>query len=152
MARSIGLIAMSAKPYHAAHDTLIRDAASENDEVHVYVSTSDRKRPGEFAISGSDMYTIWRLYIEPSLPDNVVVKYGGAPVAHVYKEIGLANDNKSDNTYTIYTGAKDVEQNFPEKSLVRYAGGLFANGQVKIKLSREELAGVTGTVMRKYLK
>ena len=59
----IGLIAMSAKPFHAGHDGLVRMAAGECDAVHLYVSLSDRKRPGEIPILGSDMQIIWTRYI-----------------------------------------------------------------------------------------
>ena len=41
---------MAAKPYHAGHDGLVRIAASENDEVLLFVSTSDRTRKGEMCI------------------------------------------------------------------------------------------------------
>ena len=53
--KTIGLVPMSAKPYHTGHDGLVRIAASENDEVLLFVSISDRKRPGEMPLLGSDM-------------------------------------------------------------------------------------------------
>ena len=84
----IGIVAMSAKPFHAGHNSLIKFAAGheileplvklgfskqENDEVNVYVSYSSRgvkKRtrkgisydeviPGEAPVFGKDMEYIW---------------------------------------------------------------------------------------------
>ena len=54
----IGLVPVSAKPYHAGHHYLIETAASKNDKVIVYASTSDRKRKGEFPVSGRVMQLV----------------------------------------------------------------------------------------------
>ena len=55
----IGLIPISAKPFHEGHMSLIRKASDECKKVIVYVSTSDRKRKGEITIFGEDMLIIW---------------------------------------------------------------------------------------------
>lgn len=152
MIMKIGLIAMSAKPYHAGHDGLVRWASKENDKVYLYVSLSDRKRPGEIPILGTDMQLIWHEQIEPSLPDNVNVTYGGSPVANVYKNLGDANDNASDDVFQIYADPEDLTQNYPEKSLIKYCGNLYANGQIILKpIERSQTVNVSGTKMRKYL-
>jgi ATP sulfurylase len=149
---TIGLIAMSAKPFHAGHAGLISWAAKENDEVHLYVSLSDRKRPGELVILGSDMEQIWKKYIEQSLPKNVRVSYGGSPVANVYKELGEANESGSSDEFTIYADPEDLSQNYPEKSLDKYAGNLYHNGQIILKpIQRSQTVNVSGTKMRQYL-
>ena len=56
---NIGLLPISAKPYHAGHHALVEMAAGANDEVLLYVSISDRKRKGELPISGADMKKVW---------------------------------------------------------------------------------------------
>ena len=59
----IGLVPMSAKPFHEGHMSLIRKASDECKQVIVYVSTSDRKRKGEITIFGEDMQLIWETII-----------------------------------------------------------------------------------------
>lgn len=107
--RSIGLVPMAAKPYHAGHDGLVRIASEENDEVLLFVSTSDRTRKGEMPIYGADMKRIWDDYIEPTLPDNVEVVYGGVPVQQVYAEIEAAESTGDPTvTYKIYSDDEDI--------------------------------------------
>ncbi len=149
----IGLVPMSAKPYHAGHDGLVRLAAQENEKVKVFVSLSDRKRPGEIPIMGSDMSAIWKGHIEPSLPSNVEVQYVPNPVQAVYKEIGDDNVANSENTYKLYSDPTDLSQNFPEKSLVKYAGNLYSRKRIIPRaVQRTETVDVSGTKMRQYLE
>lgn len=79
---NIGLVPMSAKPYHIGHHKLIQIAADQNDCVFVFVSFSGRgvrsikdpsdprtikagarkievPKPGEIPVFGSDMRHIW---------------------------------------------------------------------------------------------
>lgn len=149
----IGLVPMSAKPYHAGHDGLVRLAAQENEKVKVFVSLSDRKRPGEIPILGSDMSAIWKGHIEPSMPSNVDVEYVPNPVQAVYKEIGDDNVSNSENTYKLYSDPTDLSQNFPEKSLVKYAGNLYSRKRIIPRaVQRTETVDVSGTKMRQYLE
>ena len=148
----IGLLPISAKPYHAGHDSLVRLAANENDQVNLYVSTSDRVRPDEFGISGETMQTIWWDYIEPTLPSNVVPDYGGVPVAKVYAELEKAEAEDSQDTYTIYSDEEDI-QKYTDQNLEKSAPTLFANGQIKKRgVSRSETVQVSGTEMRELLE
>lgn len=127
----IGLIAMSAKPYHAGHHALVEMAASENDLVKVFVSLSDRKRPGEMPLLGSDMRTVWADYIEPILPGNVEIVYeGGTPVRRVYTEIQEAERAGSTDVYTVYSDPQDTAVNYPEKYRIKNFPRMYANGQV----------------------
>lgn len=145
----IGLIAMSAKPYHKGHAAMIERAARENDEVHVYVSLSDRKRTGdEVPILGTDMAELWQQTITASLPANVTVSYGGSPVGNVWKELGAANEAHSDDTYTVYGDSDDLAQSFPDNSMDKYCGDLFRAGRVKRGVT-ERLA--SGTTLRQHL-
>lgn len=144
---------MSAKPYTAGHDGLIRIASKECDVVHVYVSLSDRKKPNEFPIYGSDMEKIWKIYIENSLPSNVEVIYGGSPIRKIYEEMGFASENNSQDTYVIYSDPTDLSQNFPIKSIDKYAKNLYDNNLIILRpVDRSETLEISGTKMRSYLK
>lgn len=149
----IGLVPMSAKPYHAGHDGLVRLAAKENDKVKVFVSLSDRKRPGEIPILGSDMQAIWKGHIEPSLPGNVQVIYAQSPVRAVWEEVGNDNTANVENTYRIYSDPEDLAQNYPEKSLIKYAGNLYSKKQIIPRaVQRTETVDVSGTKMRQFIE
>lgn len=141
----VGLVPGSFKPYHAGHDAMIRLAAKENDKVTVFVSVTDRDN-----VSGKAMERIWKEHIEPSLPDNVTIVYGGSPVGNVYKVVGDANQADSTDAFTIYSDPIDAAQNY--KSLDKYAGKLVANGQVKTRaIERSSTVDVSGTQMRQWL-
>lgn len=150
--KKIGIVPISGKPYHAGHDGLVRLAASENDEVHLYVSLSDRKRPGELPITGAAMEKIWKLQIEPSLPDNVIVTYGGSPIANTFDDIGEASEADSDDVYLIYSDPIDAEKNFSDKLLEKYAASLFLKGNVSTRpVQRTSTVNVSGTKMRSFM-
>jgi cytidyltransferase-like protein len=149
----IGLVPGSFKPLHAGHDAVIRLAAKENDKVKVFVSLSDRKRPGEIPILGSDMKAIWKGYIEPSLPGNVQVVYVQNPVKSVWEEVGNDNTTNVENTYRIYSDPEDLAQNYPKKSLIKYAGNLYSKNQIIPRaVQRTETVDVSGTKMRQYIE
>ena len=148
----IGLIAMSGKPVTAGHWSLIDTASKENDLVKVYVSLSDRKRPGEFTILGSDMEAIWKKYLQPALPAGAMVIYGGSPVRKIYEFLQQNNEEGSENTFQIYGDPTDISQNFPTKNMLRYVEDLWKNDQIILrKISREGGIDISGTKMREFL-
>lgn len=148
----IGLIAMSAKPFHAGHGAIIRLAARECDEVHLYVSTSDRARPGEVVILGADMARLWKETIESTMPANVNVVYGGSPIGNIWKELGHANEVGSQDDYVLYSDPIDVEQNFQARFLEKYCGRLYETGHVRLRpVDRSSTVEVSGTRMREFL-
>jgi hypothetical protein len=131
---------------------LITKAAQENDNVLVFVSTSDRKKKGEVPIYGADMEDIWKRYIEPTLPPNVQVEYGGIPVRKVWETLGEAEETGSPEEFTVYSDPTDLSTRFPEKSLLKYTGNLWRNGQITlVPIERSETGGISGTRMRQYL-
>lgn len=149
----IGIVAGSYKPYHAGHDELIRLAASESDVVKLYISTSDRKRKGELPISGTTMEKIWHNFIEPSLPKNVEITYGGSPIRKVYEFLGAENEAGSEDTYVIYSDPDDLSRNFPEGSLEKYMGDLYNRGRIVLEpIQRTSTVDVSGTKMRRWLE
>lgn len=141
----IGLVPMAAKPYHSGHDGLIRIAAQENDKVVVFVSDSNRD-----TVSGAGMGQAWKELIEPVLPSNVEVVYGGGtPVAHVFKTIGEADEAGSKDTFSVYSDAEDIKR---YSTLPKYAPTLMASGQVNMRgVDRGDVIDVSGTQMRVWL-
>lgn len=156
----IGLVPVSAKPYHAGHHSLVEKAASENDKVILFVSTSDRHRKGEFPIDGADMSRIWREELEGIMPGNVEIQYGGSPVRKVYETLGMANDSGSPDTYVVYSDPVDTAQNYPESNLKKYCGNLRDSGQCLLAAEEdpsgftrgEGTPNVSGTKVRRMLE
>tara|TARA_B100000131_G_scaffold102069_1_gene99050 strand:- start:2925 stop:3542 length:618 start_codon:yes stop_codon:yes gene_type:complete len=131
----IGLVPMAAKPYHAGHHALVETAARENEEVLLYVSTSDRKRKGELPIHGADMQNIWTNQIEAILPGNVTPVYGGSPVRKVYDVLIDANEKalqgNLEHVYTVYSDPTDTARNYSPASIQKYFPEAHAAGAVK---------------------
>jgi len=141
----VGLIAGAYRPYHAGHDALIRLAAKENDRVIIFASMSDRD-----TISGEGMMQVWRELIEPKLPANVKVTYGGSPVGHAFKIIGDADQAGSQDVFTVYSDPDDAGR---MATLPKYAPNLTANGQVKFRsVERTSTVDVSGTQMRQWFE
>jgi cytidyltransferase-like protein len=160
----IGLVPMAAKPYHAGHHALVKKAASQNDEVIVYVSTSDRKRKGQLPIMGADMQKIWREQIENILPGNVTPVYGGSPVRKVYEELKAANEKALDGTleniYTVYSDPTDTAQNYSEENRQKHFPSAYAEGHVKFAAEEDPEAftrgvgtpDISGTAVREFIR
>ena len=147
----IALIPMSAKPYHKGHDLLVRLASRECDEVRLFVSTSDRDN-----VSGEAMQQVWDEHIEPSLPDNVYVEYGGSPVRKVWNELGDSNEfaqlPEDYDNYVIYSDPTDLASNFPEEKLRKYVGKIYGMGYVELRpVDRATTARVSGKDCRRML-
>jgi len=150
---NIGIIVLSAKPYHAGHDALVRMAAAENDSVHLYVSLADRARRGEAIVLGGDMEKLWKDTIEGSLPSNVAVTYGsGSPMTNAYEELIEADKDGSLDTFTIYGDEFDLPTCFSNTQLEKHAKNLMDAGQVNLRaVSRSQTVDVSGTEMRRHL-
>lgn len=153
--KTIALIPLAAKPYHAGHDGLVRIASSENDEVHLFVSISDRARTGEMKIDGETMFMIWKDYIEDALPDNVksFIDYTvTAPVSKVYSELENAEAQGSQDVYTIYSDVDDIRK-YTDEMLSKVAPTLFSKGQIQRRgIERTETVDVSGTEMREFIE
>lgn len=144
----IGLVPMSAKPYHAGHDMLVRIASQECDLVKLFVSISSRERPGELPISGHAMSKIWQDYIEQTLPANVDVEYGGSPVGKVFLQLSQAKNENSLETYVIYSDNVDIHANFPDSKISKYEPLHIE----KRGIDRSETVPISGTKMRLALQ
>ena len=142
----IGLVPMSAKPFHEGHMSLIRKASDECKEVIVYVSTSDRKRKGEITIFGEDMQIIWQTIISKYLPQNVRCEYGGSPVGNVYKKLEEATIINDETTYAIYTGQEDAN-----RYSSKYYASIIDRVYLRTLARGEDTMPISGTLMRSYL-
>ena len=149
---TIGLVPMSAKPFHQGHFMLIERAATECDEVYVFGSLGDRKRSGEVPIVGSTMDMIWHRYLEGIMPHNVDVEYVKVPVRAVYEHLGEAEESGSTSDFAIYGDPTDVEANFPPARLVKYCPRLISAKKItNIGVNRTSTFDVSGTRMREML-
>ena len=157
----IGLVPVSAKPYHVGHHSLVMIASEENDQVILFVSTSDRKREGEFPVLGSAMQRIWSEELEAIMPSNVSIEYGGSPVRKVYQAIEQACSTGDENDiYTVYSDPEDTSQNYPEVSREKYMEPMCSLGRVIFaaeedpgKFTRGEgTPNVSGGKLRHYLE
>ena len=130
---SVGLVPMAAKPFHAGHMALIELASQQNDQVKVYVSLSDRARPGEFPIYGKQMQRIGQEHLLNIMPENVDIDFlpgGVQPVRMVYETLGNASDTNSANIWRVYSDPVDTNQNYKEAYRQKYFGNAYNNGQV----------------------
>ncbi len=157
----IGLVPVSAKPYHAGHHALVEMAAAENDLVKLFVSTSDRSRKGEFPILGDDMIRVWKEELEGIMPGNVEIEYGGSPVRKVYDALGIADkDPGNEDTLVVYSDPTDTAQNYPEKNLEKYCPTLRASGNCVLAAEEnpnaftrgEGTPNISGTKVRTMLQ
>ena len=152
----IGIVPMSAKPYHAGHDALIKLACSECSEVVVFVSTADRVRKGEYPIKASTMRKVWDDQIITSLPDSVFIQFVPNPVGAVYELIGdrnTASETDDEELLIVYSDPIDMERNFPEQSMMKYGERLVRKRLLgRRHVPRETTVDVSGTQMRAWLQ
>ena len=135
-------------------------AAGENDQVILYVSTSDRKRKGQIPILGADMQRVWQEELEPIMPGNVSIEYGGSPVRNVYVELERADQANSDDVYVVYSDPVDTARNYPEPNRMKNFGDLYSRGNVLFAAEEDPAAftrgvgtpDVSGTAMRAALE
>lgn len=154
MSTVVGVVPMSAKPYHVGHDQLIRLALFECEEVVVFVSNADRVRKGEFPVKGETMREIWTEHIMKTFPDEVYVSFVPNPVSAVYTLLGDSDkDPNNTDSFRIYSDPTDMERNFPPKSISKYMPELVARQRVVRRLvPREATVDVSGTQMRAWLQ
>ena len=149
----IGLIAMSAKPYHKGHEELIRIASQECDEVYLYVSVLDRKRKGEKAISGEDMKFIWEVYLHKTLPGNVTLELcSESPLKNVWRRLEYSELSDSEDTHNVYGDPQDLDAGYKIDYLKKSCPNLVANNLIVLNpISRDTTVNISGTDMRKFL-
>lgn len=154
--KTIGLIPIAGKPLHIGHWKLIEKAASENDNVVVYTSLTDRIKKGEFPIHGEDFIIIWSDIFIPALPRNVKVKLVDSPVRSVMHELGwfeqsLTQDAAEVPNIKLYSDKSDVEVNFKDEDLKKYPELLKLGKIEKVGVERTSTVNISGTKMREFL-
>jgi len=130
----IGLIGMSAKPYHAGHHAIVEKAADENEEVKLFVSLTDRARKGEVPIRGSDMLRVWEEHLIPIMPQNVTVELGSSPspVQKIYQVLAQAEEVGSEDTFTVYSDPTDTAVCYPDENRIKYFPTLYSKGRPEV--------------------
>lgn len=154
MRKTIALIGGGFKPFTKGHYMLVSQAASEADEVYLFVSTGDRARPGQLPIFwASQMKKIWDTYLEKAMPSNTQVEYVKNPTSAMWTVLGNANDDSNDhNTYLIFGGDDDLPRYFTEKSQLKYIPRLVENDQIELRtFSREDNVNISGTELRNFI-
>ena len=151
----LGIVAGSFKPYHAGHHKMVEIAAENNDQVYLFVSTTDRLRKGEHPLYGKDMRKVWNDHLNGILPNNVhlyLLGPGQAPIRSVYELLEDASKKGMDDYFTIYSDPVDMSRNYREASLIKSVGEDFLQNQIeKRPLDRNETVPVSGTDMRRHL-
>ena len=90
----LGLIPMSAKPFHIGHEFLINRAANDCSHVIVFVSIKDRERKGELKILGKHMKDIWDEHLIKVMPQNVTIQFSaGSPIKDAYQKLSDLKDS-----------------------------------------------------------
>ncbi len=158
----IGLVPMSAKPYHKGHHYLVESAAVTNDKVIVFVSLSDRIKKNEFPIKGSLMADVWINELSSVMPKNVELIFGGSPVRKVYEYLDNKSSENSEDVITIYSDNVDTRSNYSESARLKYMEPMYSQGKVRFaseefpeNFTRGTAGGapnISGTMMRGYLK
>ncbi len=118
----LALLAISGKPYHAGHHSLVTRASNENDLVLVFVSYTSRgvkvstkkgqktegPMTGEVPVFGQDMAYIWENLLLPNLvikSNTKIIPPSGlsaSPIRNVYDTIDkLYNSIKNDDKFVV---------------------------------------------------
>lgn len=152
-ANKVAVIPMAAKPFHAGHDSLIRQAVSDgNDSIIVFVSTGGREE-----VTTEDMIPLWRDFYIPGISsqygDKVIIRFSEAPMREA---LLIAKDLVSRGKKTIvrlYGGVDSAGENDAQQ---RVDSILSKNPEIKdrilpVAVSRSATGGVSGTAMRSYL-
>lgn len=148
----VGLIAGGFKPFTSGHYFLVQKASQENDLVHLFVSTKDRTRPGEFPITWDKMKQVWKI-LKKHMPKNVVVHFSENPTTDQYKILIDAEVDESDsNVYNIYADAKDIKRYDNPRIKERTLPRLYSNDQLIFhSFERASAVNVSGTKVRQAL-
>lgn len=139
---------MSGKPVHKGHMMAIQQAANECDEVMVFVSLVDRKKPGEVPIFGSDMELIWKTQLEGIMPSNVKISYVRVPVRSAYEFADKVEKSGKSSMVFFYSDQEDLDSNFSDKSMEKYFPRLTSLGLIEKHPTKRFFSG---TKMRELL-
>ena len=158
MKYDLGLIPMSAKPFHAGHYYLVQKAAAECHVVKLFVGTGNRTKGAGKSITGDQMLHLWKEVFEPLMPgsNNIQFVYKGVPVRNVYETLDYIKEEDLGSTVAVYSG-NEVEKN--GKTLIWNRYHKLINDSywkdtlsfVSVNRGEEGSPDVSGTQMRKDL-
>ena len=158
MKYDLGLIPMSAKPFHNGHYYLVQKAAAECHIVKLFIGTGNRTKGNGKAITGDQMLHLWKEIYEPFMPasDNIQFVYEGVPVRNVYETLDHIKEENLETKVAVYSG-NEIEKN--GKSLIWNRYHKLINDSywkdtltfVSVKRGEEGSPNVSGTQMRKDL-
>ena len=158
MKYDLGLIPMSAKPFHDGHYYLVQKAAAECHVVKLFVGTGNRTKGTGKSITGDQMLHLWKEVYEPLMPasNNIQFVYEGIPVRNVYETLSCIKEENLESTVAVYSG-NEIEKN--GKTLIWNRYHKLINDSywkdtlsfVSVNRGEEGSPDVSGTQMRKDL-
>lgn len=158
MKYDLGLIPMSAKPFHNGHYYLVQKAAAECHVVKLFIGTGNRTKGAGKAITGDQMLHLWKEIYEPLMPNssNIQFVYEGVPVRNVYETLDYIKGENLGTNVAVYSG-NEIEKN--GKSLIWNRYNKLINDVywkdtltfVSVKRGEEGSPNVSGTQMRSDL-
>lgn len=141
----IAILVMAAKPYTKGHDLLIRLAATENEQVCVFVSTKERQnRKDELKVTFKTMNKVWEKVL-PSLPKNVDICFSARPLVDAYTLIA-----ETGTRAIVYSDPCDMEEKFGERTAKKFLKEAETSFSKRI-VQRCSTDDVSGTDMRRWL-
>jgi len=151
-AQKIAIIPMAAKPFHAGHDSLIRQAFEDGCEsVIVFLSTGGREE-----ITSEDMIPLWRKVYIPGITrvygKNVSIRFTDSPVKDA--AVFARNFAAQKGVQVMIYGGIDEEGNNEAQQRVDMILSKNPDLGDKIKavgVERSMTGGISGTVMRGFL-
>lgn len=158
MKYQLGLIPMSAKPFHAGHYHLVRKAVTECSSVKLFIGAGNRNKGSGKSISGEKMLYLWKVYFSRYMPEknNVSFVYEGVPVRNVYENLESLKSENSQIKVAVYSG-NEIEKN--GKTLIWNRYNKLINDPywkdnltfVSVKRGEEGSPDISGTQMRSFL-
>ncbi len=158
MKYQLGLIPMSAKPFHSGHYYLVKKAVTECSSVKLFIGTGNRNKGTGKSITGEKMMHLWKNFYQPYMPNknNIEFVYEGVPVRNVYEELDRIKSNEEKTSVAIYSG-NEIEKNGKTLIWNRYNklinDSYWANTLTFVSVERgiDHTTKISGTDMRMYL-
>lgn len=158
MKYDLGLIPMSAKPFHAGHYYLVQKAAAECHIIKLFIGAGNRTKGEGKSITGDQMLHLWKEVYTPLMPDsnNIQFVYEGVPVRNVYETLDFIKKENLETKVAVYSG-NEIEKN--GKTLIWNRYHKIINDPywkdnltfISVKRGEEGSPNVSGTQMRKDL-
>ena len=147
----VGLIPIGGKPVTAGHWKLITLASSLCPGV--LVLTSDQGGRGgkkrEARVAGASMRVVWQKWLEPELPDHVVLSIVRNPLHTMHDCIAFFEQNGI--SAMVFGGTEDLERRFERSSLPDATNRMLDCKRLSLLSMSREDHEKSGTRMRELL-